>query len=494
MNEDTNANLYAVLAGEVRRMGFLDRLAHVTDTDRFTYVATYEGARRASAVFAAHGVRSGDTVLLILPDGIDLVWTFLGAIRMGAVPIIANYEQHVDELDHAAEISRPTAIVSIRELPPRDGVPVFPLEELRTAGPPVPPVAWRTAAEPAYGQLTSGTTGEPKLCLHAHGDPLAYHAAFAEPFLRLGETDLAYCVSRMYFSFGLANSLFYPHLSGSASLLTRDRPGPEEAITSLVEHGVGVFYAQPSFYARLLAASRPEVLARTRLAVVSGEPLPGPLEAAVREIVGDDLLNLLGATEVGCPFVVMPEGESRPGMIGRALPPFRIRVVAEDGTRLPPGEEGRLEVRGPTVTPGMTRFGQPWRHGDGFWWRSGDIGVIDADGYCFVPGRADDIEVIGGVNVHPKEVEDFLSKDPRVLEAAVCAVRSGTAPTRLRALVVPAGEVDRARLAVDLSSAAAEHLTWYKRPEDIVFVAELPRTATGKLNRRRLRQDAVAVA
>jgi fatty acid CoA ligase FadD22 len=161
---------------------------------------------------------------------------------------------------------------------------------------------------------------------------------------------------------------------------------------------------------------------------------------------------------------------------------------------VPAGVEGRLEVRGPTVTEGMPRIGMPWRHGGSFWWRSGDAAVLDEDGYCAVPGRADDMEIIGGVNVHPKEIEDFLARDPRVMEAAVCAVRSGTAPTRLRALVVPRGDdVDLELLGKELSAAAAEHLTWYKRPEDIIFVTELPRTATGKLNRRGLRQSAATV-
>jgi 4-hydroxybenzoate adenylyltransferase len=486
-----NSNLFEQLVRGTGERAAADRLALITGDGGYTFAEVYQGARTASAVLAAHGIRAGDPLLLVLPDGIDLVRIFLGALRLGAIPVTGNYEQHAAELGRAAQIIGPRAVISTDGRPAGWPGRVIAAGEFRCGDGqlPVPPAAWCDADTPAYGLLTSGTTGEPRLCVHTHADPPVYHASFSRAVLGLSPPDISYSVSRMYFSYGLCNSVFYPQLSGSTAVLTASRPEPAEALATIERHRVSVFYAQPSFYARLLAAGGAEVLARLRLAVVAGEPLPTPLEADLRRVLGGRLINILGATEVGNAFACALPGRARPGWIGPALPPYQVRVVDVSGAPVPPHAEGQLEVRGPTVSPGVARLGEQRRHGGGFWWRTGDTALTDEQGIVKVLGRADDIEVIGGVNVHPAETEEVLVRHPLILEAAVCAVRDGVQPTRLRAVVVLASQAaDRAAVPGELLAVARQELTWYKVPCEVVFTDKLPRTPTGKLDRRRLRR------
>jgi fatty acid CoA ligase FadD22 len=489
-------NFVEQLFREAHRRGGLTRPAFVTDGTTYTFSDVYEGVEQAAAVLAAHAVEAGDSVLLILPDGIDLVRIFLGAAWLGAVPIIANYELHAAELERGAEIARPKVVIGMPGITVTTNRPMIPLDEFKTRrrGERPPAAAPCGPETPAYALLTSGTTGGPRLCVHTHQDPYAIHASFGDGLLRLTERDVSYSVSRMYFSYGLCNSVFYPQFSGTASFLTPTRPSPLAALATIRDFGVTVFYAQPSFYARLLAEPHHEVLDRLRLAIVGGELLSPSLEAGLRELLGERLINVIGATEVGNVFACASPGAARPGWIGPPVPPYRMRVVNEREESIGTGAEGRLQVLGSTVTFGIGHFGESVNHGTGSWWPTGDTAVIAEDGFVRVLGRADDMEIIGGVNVHPAEIEDFLVEHPRVLEAAVCAIRKNAEPTRLRAYIVAAAGVDTVALGDELRTEARQRLTWYKVPDEVAFIAELPRTPTGKLNRRLLRELANGTA
>jgi fatty acid CoA ligase FadD22 len=486
-----HGNFAARLLHEAEARGAAGRRAYIVNGRSYTYGDVSEGVRRAASVLTENGVGPGDSVLLILPDGMELISAFLGAAWIGAVPVPVNYELHPAELARAARIASPKVLVAGPGHESAPGTPLIPVGEL-SAGTgshaEVPP--WPCDPEtPAYAVLTSGTTGEPRLCVHTHGDPYAIHESFGAAMLRLTEQDISYCVSRMYFSFGLCNSIFYPQFSGATAVLEPTRPAPQDALRAIRDLGVTVLNGQPSFYARLLDTEGVELLDRVRLAVVAGELLSAPLEEKLRGLLGDRLINVLGASEVGNVFACAPPGTARPGWVGPVLPPYQMRVVDEHGREGGVAAEGRLQVLGPTVTFRVTRYGDEVRHGPLAWWPSGDMAVIDDDGYVRVLGRADDIEILGGVNVHPAEIEDLLMRHPLVREAAVCAVRGG-GPTRLRAYVVPRPGAASPSAVEDLRAVASSQLTWYKVPEEVVFVPELPRTPTGKLNRRRLREMA----
>ncbi|MET9340619.1 AMP-binding protein [Nonomuraea sp. NPDC003804] len=486
-------NLTEHLARTAHDQGWLDRPAYLTASTVHRYADVFAGAERVAGFLSASGVRRGDRVLASLPDGIDLIWTILGTLRIGAIVALVNADLHPDELRQTAELARPKlTIADPRIADVFDGATVTPaLIPAEPGQVPAPPAAACGPDTPGIALLTSGTTtGRPRLCFHTHGDPHVFASAFGR-VLDLRPDDVSLSVSRMYFSYGLGNTLLYPLLSGSAAVLAAERPAPAAALAAMRDLGVTVFYAQPSFYARLLAEPDLSPLAGLRLAVTAGEVLAPGLAAGLREVLGGRLLNVLGTTEVGQVFAANSLAEAREGTVGRCLPPFRVRLVDDAGEPVPAGAEGNLEVAGPTIAPGIGSPSDVPRHGEGTWWPTGDTATMDDDGYIRIHGRADDIEIVGGQNVHPAEIEDVLAQHPLVIEAAVCSTRTEDGTSRLLAYVIAKGdESDHAAIRSDLSDSAKERLTWYKVPSEIVFVTELPRTSTGKLSRRRLRAQA----
>lgn len=495
----TSGNLAELLELTARERGWMERPAYLVGDRVYRFEDVHRGAARVAAGLRERGVRAGDRVLVALPDGIEFVWTFLGALRAGAVAVPVNTMLHPRETARAAEIAEPALVVSEPEAAGNFAVSAVAFEEL-PAGPEGPGAdhAPCTAATVAFAAFTSGTTGGPKLCFHTHGDPPVLDAAAASAVGVRGD-DVSYSVPRMNFAYGLGNSLFFPLLRGGAAVLTPQRLSPGESLAVLERYGVSVFYSQPTFFAHMLGhPGAPRVLGGLRRAVVAGEVLPESLERRLREHLGGRLVNVYGTTEIGHAVLANVPGEQREFTLGRALPPYRVRVVDDAGRPVPAGVEGRLEVSGPTIGPGVERGGrEPARLMSGQWFTTSDAAVMDAEGYVRVHGRLDDVEIVGGVNVHPAEVEDLLMEHTAVEEAAVCSVRQESGGTALRAFVVlreGLGEADRDAVRDELLAAARAGLTWYKVPQDVVFTAGLPRNPTGKLLRRSVRAMASGAA
>jgi fatty acid CoA ligase FadD22 len=486
-----SGNLVERLTRTAWRHGWLERPAYVVEGRTFRFSEVYEGAARAAAAYSAHGLARGSRILLPLPDSIELVWAILGALHIGAIAVPVNADLHPAELRRAGEIAEPHAVVcpsGVAELFP---FPRLSPAELREPDADVPPYAACTADTPAFAQFTSGTTSDPKLCVHTHGDPEVYDLGMGAA-VGVTPEDICFSVSRMYFAYGLGNSLLFPLLRGATTVLAVERADAQAALTTIEKHGVTVFYAQPTFYALLLGHPGHEALDSLRLAVVAGEVLPEPLEERLRGVLGDRLLNVLGTTETGHVFLANGPDEVREFTVGKVVAPYRVRIVDDNDEEVAPGVEGSLQVAGPTTGLGIRRGGDaPVRLSVDEWYSTGDAATTDADGFVRVHGRLDDIEIVVGANVHPTEIEDLLMRHPAVREVAVCSVRYGDGRSGLRAFVVPGnGDDDTAaheRTSSELLATARTTLTWYKVPKDVVFVAELPRNATGKLLRRALR-------
>lgn len=479
-------NLVERLEGLARDHGWLDRPAYHVDDETYRFADVYEGAGRAAAAYTARGLGAGSRIALVLPDGIDAVWAFLGALRIGAVAVPVNSTMHPDELRRAIGIAVPDAVVCEEDPggPPAD---LIPPEELRAEGlTPHPPCAPATPDTPAYAVFTSGTTGDPKLCFHTHGDPGVYERAIGS-VVGITPDDVTFSVSRMYFAYGLGNSVFLPLHRGGTTVLSPARATEDDALRIIKDRGVTVFYGQPSFYARLSRHPDHALLSGLRLALVAGEVLPAPLEVRLRQVLGERLLNIFGTTEIGHALVANAIGHSRDHTIGRILPPYRMRIVDEAGVEAPPGVPGALEVAGPSIALGVARGSDPPARAGDSWYATGDAATADEDGYVRLHGRLDDVEIVGGQNVHPAETEDHLMRHPAVREAAVCSARRESGVTSLRAFVVLDDGASPEEVRAELLAGARATLTWYKVPEDVVFVAELPRTSTGKLRRRVIR-------
>jgi fatty acid CoA ligase FadD22 len=478
------------LADTALSRGWLERPAYHVGDSVYRFEDVYAGAARAAAAFVSRGLGRGDRILIALPDGIEFVWAFLGALRIGAVAVPVNSMFHPEEMRRAALVAEPAAVVADAGFADRFTAPVLTPDALYgdAVAPPYAPVSRDT---PAFAAFTSGTTGGPKLCFHTHGDPEVLVRA-AGGAVRVSAADVSYSVPRMNFAYGLGNSLFFPLLTGGATVLTPRRLAPGDALAVLEKHGVSVFYSQPTFFAHMLGhPDAPRVLGGLRVAVVAGEVLPESLEQQLRDVLGPRLLNVYGTTEIGHAVLANGPEAVREFTLGRVLAPYRLRIVDEAGRPVPAGVEGRVEVSGPTIGLPVPRGGDtPVRLGTDAWFTTNDAATMDADGFVRVYGRLDDVEIVAGINVHPAEIEDRLMAHPAVEEAAVCAVRRGTGVSVLRAYAVLRDAVDGTAaqaLRAELLDACRASLTWYKVPEDITFTARLPRNPTGKLLRRTIR-------
>lgn len=473
-------NFASRLASGCRRAGWDRRSAYVCEGADHTHAEVHEGAARFSAHLAERGFGPGRRLLIALPDGIAFAWAFLGAVRLGALAIPVDPSLSEAEFAELAVRLRADAV-------------------LREASEVEEPVARTAAGEafacgeeaPAYAQLTSGTTGPPKAALHRHGDPFVYQRAFGGPVLGLRPGETVLSVSKMFFAYGLGNSLLYPLMAGCRAVLHAEKPRPD-SVASLVErHQVDVLFAVPSFYARLLSAGHASELSRLRLAISAGEALPRHLHEEFERQTGVTLLDSIGCTEVGQAFASNRPREVRHGTAGRPLPPYRVRVVGEaSGEPLAAGERGLLQVSGPSLDAGCLDAAAGDRRENG-WLCTNDLAFLDDEGFLHLCGRADDVEIVSGRKIHPGRLEEKLAAHPGVLEAAVCAVRDRDGVARLTAFIArEEGGPSDDELSRRLLESVREVGSGGRTLHSVVFLPALPRTATGKLMRSSLREGA----
>jgi fatty acid CoA ligase FadD22 len=471
------SNLAAVLERRAIDGGWADDVAYLVGDRAYTHAQVHDGGARTASLLAGAGAGRGDTVLIALPDGVELAWAFLGAVRLGAVAVPVN--PRVTAADHAAAADDSGARVVVCDAPLAGRFPdrrVITPVELHTELPPSPAVDV-AAGDPAYAQYTSGTTGAPKTAVHAHGHPLVYFDAFARPAIALDRSDVVFSVSKLYFAYGLGNALFFPLLAGCRAVLLPGHPAAADVTATVRRYGVTVLFSVPTSYAGVVAAGGADAFTSLRVAVSAGEPLGVPLARRAREFFGCPVLDGLGSTEVGQTFASNTLDVARDGTVGRALPPYRVSVRDPLGRPLPRGEVGALWVAGPTLPVGHV----------GEWLPTGDFAVLDADYFLHMRGRSDDVELVGGISVSPLEVEAVLGRHPSVTEVAVAGVVDPDGASRLRAFVVATAGAAGAATEAELLALARGELAPFKVPRSVTFVESLPRTPTGKLRRFVLR-------
>ena len=457
-----------------------------------TYRELQAAVNRAGNALSSAGVQPEQRVALLLPDGVEFVAAFIGAMKIGAVPVPLNTAARPAELRFMLENSRARALVAHRSLvEPVAGCAPIQLvvgdgDAFGACSNELEPFP-TGVDEPCYWLYSSGTTGSPKGVVHLHSDMLACVAPYAEEVVQIEPDDSTFSVARLFFSYGLVNSLFLPLMAGASAVLTPVRPDAAHTFEIMRRFRPTLFFSVPTSYAQLCAGMQDGGFASVRLAVSAGEPLPEPLYRRWKALTNVEVLDGLGSTEVGYIFCSNLAGSVRPGSSGRIFGDHEARIVDELGRDVPDGEAGELWIR--AASTALHYWNQRDRTRQTFvgeWLRTGDRYVRDTDGYLWYQGRTNDVFKVNGQWVSPLEVESSLLAHPSVLEVAVIAAKDEAGLVKPKAFVVrrPGAEVD----AAELQALVRDRLQPYKYPRWVEFMDELPKTASGKVQRFRLRE------
>ena len=492
--------------------GRSEKIAYIDDRGRYTFSELMARANRAANALLGIGIVPEQRVLLALHDTIDFPTVFLGAIKAGVVPIAANTLLTANDYRYILDDSRAVALIVSPPLLPafeqafRDGGRPH-LREVIVAGEAMPPyrsladllasagtsfeTASTTSDDPCFWLYSSGSTGAPKGTVHAHASMIQTAELYARPVLGIREDDVVFSAAKLFFAYGLGNALSFPFSVGATTVLMAERPTPAAVFKRLLEHRPTIFCGVPTLYAAMLAAGEfpsREAL-NLRRCVSAGEPLPAEIGRRFRERTGVDILDGIGSTEMLHIFLSNRPDDVRYGTTGLPVPGYELRIVDEHGRDVPDGEPGELLIRGPTAA--MAYWNNRFRSRTTFlgeWTRSGDKYQRDAGGYYVYCGRNDDMLKVGGIWVSPAEVEAAIITHPAVLEAAVVAWEDEDRLVKPKAFVVlrPTHEA-RPGLASEIQEHVKQRLAHYKYPRQVEFIGELPKTATGKIQRYKLR-------
>jgi benzoate-CoA ligase len=466
---------------------------------------------QAAGVLAEAGLDAEQRVLLALDDTPAFAAAFWGAAKLGAVAVPVNTLMTAEEYAFLLDDSRARVAVvqadvaeRLRALPATrrwlrallvvggtaSGCADF--DDALARAKPVAEAAPTSPEDIVYWGYTSGSTGQPKAAVHSHKDFVAAADLVGVNVFGLGADDLVFSASKLYFAFGLGNSLYFPARVGAASVLAPERITPELALEIIAAERPTIFFTVPTLYARMLEvrdAERRFDLSSLRYGVSSGEALPPAVFDAWADRFGLELVEVVGSTEALHDFIANRPGAARRGASGTVVAGFQTRLVDDAGTPVAPGVVGHLLVKGETTAPYYwNRLERTRQTMQGEWLRTGDMFRQDAEGWFYFEGRSDDMLKVAGQWVSPAEVEAHLAAHAAVLEAGVVGQTDGRGLTTPRACVVlKAGVAGSPALAAELRELVRQRAAGYKVPTVIEFVADLPKTATGKIQRFRLR-------
>ncbi len=491
------------------------RLAFVDDQGTLSYSALAQRIQAVAGALQAAGVRREERVFVLMHDGIDWPCAFLGALYAGSVPVAANTLLKAEDYAYMLAKSRSQiAVVSqallqvlqeamaqgsheLRQVVVSGAQGPLPagcvaVEDWLTAQPPLTQSAPTHPHDPGFWLFSSGSTGRPKATVHSHANPYWTAKLYGQDVLALQASDVCFSAAKLFFAYGLGNGLSFPLSVGATTLLMAERPTPD-AVFHRLAGGVGgqkptAFFGAPTLFASMLAS--PILPAAKTLAVrlvsSAGEALPADIGERFKAHFGVDIVDGIGSTEMLHIYLSNRPGQVRYGTTGWPVPGYDIALRDDAGQDVPDGETGDLYIRGPSAA--MLYWGNREKTLETFqgaWTRSGDKYTRNEDGSYTYSGRSDDMLKVSGIYVSPFEVESTLIAHAAVLEAAVIGVLDADGLTKTKAYVVrkPGQEVS----ADELKAFVKDRLAPFKYPRVIEFVSELPKTATGKIQRFKLR-------
>lgn len=491
-----------------------DKIAFIDDKGSYSYAELAARVNRAGNLLKAQGVRPEQRVMLALLDSIDFPAMFFGAMKIGAVPIPVNTLLTTQDYDFFLRDSRAVVLVVsdalvekfrpiISDQPYLEKVlisgqvppTVTPLSKLLSEQSDQLGAVATTPDDVGFWLYSSGSTGSPKGAMHLHGDLVHTAVLYGQEVLGIREDDVVFSAAKLFFAYGLGNAMTFPLHVGATAVLMAERPTPAAVMQRLKQHQATIFYGVPTLYAGILAdrsITKESGSARLRRCVSAGEALPEEIGKRWEKLFGVEILDGIGSTEMLHIFLSNRPGDVRYGTTGVAVPGYDLKIVGESGHKVEQGEIGELLVSGPSSAvaywnnraKSLATFHGPWT-------RTGDKYLQTKDGYYVYAGRSDDMLKVSGIWVSPFEVESALQAHPKVLEVAVVAHADSDDLIKPKAYVVLKDGVgaDEA-LAGELQAFVKDRLAPYKYPRWIEFVSELPKTATGKIQRFKLRAKA----
>jgi benzoate-CoA ligase family protein len=493
--------------------GHGDRTAYVCEGERVTYAELATRVNRAGNVLASLGVEMEQRVALLLPNTPDFVAAFFGAIKLGAVPTPISTAVTPAEQEFLLNDGRARALVAseavwaplrarrtempfLRHVLLVDGDPGPDERDFRAltaAAPDTLTAAPTTCDDVAFWLHTSGSTGTPKWAMHLHRNMLYAEQLYAAPFIGLTPRDVVLSGGPCFHAYPLGLTTYFALRAGATVVLNPQRTTPARMFQLIKAHDVTVFVGVPTLYAQMLHAAEagePADLSSVRLCLSAAEPLPADLYRRWRERFGVEILDGIGTTEALHVFISNRQGEVRPGSSGRVVPGYEVRLLDEAGAPVPAGEIGNLAVKGGSLFAGYwNRHETTRRVLQGEWYLTGDKYSQDADGFYWYRGRTDDMLRVSGHWVSPAEVEAALIAHPSVLEAAVVGKQDADELVKPKAFVVlRPGVTPSATLAEELQAHVKTTMAPYNYPRWVEFVSGLPKTATGKIQRYKLRE------
>ncbi|MDA8196121.1 MAG: benzoate-CoA ligase family protein [Actinomycetota bacterium] len=495
--------------------GFGNKTAIITDEGSLTYLGLLTKVDSLAQQFIEDGIRSEERIMMLMADSIDFAVTFLAAMRVGAIPVPISTMLHSEQITELIVDSRARALAvspQFSDLVKSGFATVRPpeLDIIYSAGDievdrtyrycdlrdvPIAPYAGRGTRytgfdSPCFWLYTSGTTGRPKGAMHRHGSIEVAANNYAVKVLGIKEDDRTLSAAKAFFAYGLGNSILFPLFVGATTILVANPSRPELIADQVDRHGATLFFGGPTFFANMMHSNvDAKKMASVRLSASAGEPLPPSLYEKFTERFGFDILDGIGMTEMLHIFLSNREGEVRAGTTGVAVPGYDLKIIKDDGAEAKEDETGTLYVRGDSTAIGYySRYEASREVFQGEWLRTGDTYVKDKDGYYRCLGRTSDMLKASGIWVSPTEVEEALVKHSAVAQAVVVsAVDEDQLEKPVAFVILNEGG---SATEEELIAHCREALPSFERPRKIVFVTSFPTTATGKVRRVELREQA----
>jgi len=504
-----NAATYFVDANV--RQGRENKVAIYFEDQEITYGTVLKMVNRTGNALRELGVRMEERVMLLLLDCPEFVYSFFGAIKIGAVPIPTNTLLKPNDYEYLLNDSRARVLIVSQPLwaqiePVRANLKY--LKQVIVVGQAQgEQISFAEVVSAASAELdaelmhkddacfwlySSGTTGFPKGAVHLQHDMIYCADLYARPVLGINEHDRTFSVAKLFFAYGLGNALYFPFRVGASTILYPGKPDPVKFYEIIQHYRPTLFYSVPTAYASMLAIPDAEKIYDTsslRLCVSAGEALPPALWERWYTRFGTEILDGIGSTEVLHIFISNRPGRCKPGSTGEIVPGYAAKLLDEAGNPVPKNEVGDLLISGEsTCAYYWNKHAKTKDTIVGEWIKTGDKYLQDEDGYFWYQGRSDDMLKVGGIWVSPVEVENALMEHPAVLECGVVGVEDADRLIKPKAYVVlKPGHTGSPEMEKELQLFVREKIAVYKYPRWVEFVSELPKTATGKIQRYRLR-------